>query len=159
CVALLELGRIALEQGKYEAAVTYFHEATISGAYFERYDVLEEAFRLAAEAHLLGGQKGAYPPLAPAMATLSKVRMLNVSLLTSLAEQMIARGELPAATAALTQARTSTGRHEMSSGAIGSRLNFATARAALYGGDSKSGATALATALTYQKAASPRLFQ
>jgi tetratricopeptide (TPR) repeat protein len=159
CLGLLELGRIAFEQGKYEAAITYFHEATISGAYFERYDILEEAFRLAAEAHLLAGHKGAYPPLPLAIASLSKVRMLNVSLLTSLAEQMIANRELPAATTALTQARGATGRHEMSSGAIGARLNFATARAALSGGDSKSGATALATALTYQKVASPRLFQ
>src|SRR5206468_5670754 len=48
CVGLLELGWIAFEQGKFEAAVTYCHEATISGAYFERFDVMEEAFRLGA---------------------------------------------------------------------------------------------------------------
>jgi hypothetical protein len=159
CVGLLELGRIALEEGKYEAAITYFHEATISGAYFERYDVLEEAFRLAAEAHLLAGRKGVYPPLPLAVASLNKIKYLNVSLLTSWAEQLLTNRELPAATTALTQARTSTGRREMSSGAIGARLNFTTARAALYGGDLKAAATALNTALTYQKAASPRLFQ
>ena len=39
----VELGRLAFEQGKYDAAITYFHEATISAAFFERYDVMEEA--------------------------------------------------------------------------------------------------------------------
>ena len=32
CMALLALGRIAFDEGKYEAAITYCHEATISGA-------------------------------------------------------------------------------------------------------------------------------
>jgi hypothetical protein len=71
----------------------------------------------------------------------------------------LANRELPAANTALSQARTTAGRREMSSGAIGARLNFTTARAALYGGDLKSATTALNTALTYQKVASPRLFQ
>src|SRR5438552_14269618 len=121
CVALLELGRIAFEQGKYDAAVTYCHEATISGAYFERYDVLEEAFRLAAAAHLLAGQKGVYAPLAPAMASLQKVRTLHISLLASLAEQLITNGDLTAAANTLSQARSAVGRRELASGAIGSR--------------------------------------
>ena len=103
---------MAFEQGKYEAAVTYFHEATISGAYFERYDVLEEAFRLAAEAHLVAGRKGPYAPLTPAVAASHKLRFLNASLLTSMGEQLTSNGDLPAATAA-TQARNAIGRREM----------------------------------------------
>jgi tetratricopeptide (TPR) repeat protein len=158
CVALLELGRIAFEQAKYEAAITYFHEATISAAYFERYEVLEEAFRLGAEAHLLAGHKGMYPPLAPASATLQRQRMLKVSLLTSLSEQLLAQGELPAANNALGQARSNIGRREMGSGAIGCRLNFVTARTAMHAGDLKAGGAALATALAYQKSSSLRLF-
>src|SRR5262245_51055574 len=105
CVALLELGRLAFEQGKYDAAVTYCHEATLSGSYFERYEVMEEAFRRGSEAHLVAGQKGVYAPLAPAIASLHKVRFLNASLLTSLAEQLITSGDLTAAASALTQAR------------------------------------------------------
>ena len=108
---------------------------TISAVYFERYEVLEEAFRLGAEAHLLAGQKGVYPPLAPVVATFNKQRMLQASLLTSLGEQMLTKGELPAASAALSQARNTVGRREMASGAIGCRLNFATARGAMHGGD------------------------
>jgi hypothetical protein len=47
----------------------------------------------------------------------------------------------------------------MASGAIGSRLNYQTARVALQSGDLKQGATALSAALTYQKTGSKRLFQ
>jgi len=158
CVALLELGRIAFEQGKYDAAVTYCHEATISGAYFERYDLLEEAFRIGAEAHLLAGRKGVYAPLAPAMASMQKVRMLQVSLLTSLAEQLIANGDITAAANSLSQARNAVGRREFASGAIGSRVSFQTARASFHAGDLRAGGNALAAALTYQKSASKRLF-
>jgi tetratricopeptide (TPR) repeat protein len=158
CVALLELGRIAYEQGKYEAAITYFHEATISGAHFERRDVLEEAFRLGAEAHLLAGRKGAYPPLAPAAATFSRVRWLHASLLASLAEQLITMGEVNPATNALAQAKSTIGRREMVSGAIGARLNYQSARLAGRNNAFKAIGTALNSALAYQKSASRRLF-
>ncbi len=158
CVALLELGRIAFEQGKYDAAKTYFHEASISAHYFERRDVMEEAFRLGAEAHLLAGSKGAYPPLNPAIASLSRVRMLSASLLIALAEQLISAGELAPATSVIAQARNTIGRREMASGAIGSRLNYQTARLAAHKEEWKASTTALAVAMTYQKAASLRLF-
>ncbi len=158
CVALLELGRIAFEQAKYEAAITYFHEATISAAYFDRYEVLEEAFRLGAEAHLLAGQKGVYAPLTNATPTFHRQRMLQASLLTSLSEQALVHRELATANSALANARSTIGRRDMASGAIGSRLNFVAARMAMHAGELKAGGAALATALSYQKASSLRLF-
>jgi hypothetical protein len=158
CVALLELGRLAFEQAKYEAAVTYFHEATISAAYFERYDVMEEAFRFGAEAHFAATQKGGYAPLAPAAASHQRNRFLQASLLTSLAEQLATNGEMTAAANAVTQARATVGRHEMNGGFIGSRLNYQAARVAARSGDLKSAAAALNTALTFQRNASKRLF-
>lgn len=159
CVALLELGRIAYEQGKFEAATTYFHEATISGAHFERRDVLEEAFRLGAEAHLLAGGKGAYPPLAPAAASFGRVRMLQASLLTSLAEQLITTGEVHPAANAVAQAKNALGRREMAQGAIGARLQYQTARLAARNSAFKAIGAPLTAALAYQKNASRRLFQ
>src|SRR5262249_9642498 len=78
---------------------------------------------------------------------------------TSLAEQFCSAGDLRNASGALTQARGMMGRHEMYQGAVGSRVNYQTARIAMHGGDWKSGAAALATALAYQKNASKRLFQ
>jgi CHAT domain len=159
CVALLELGRIAFDEGKYDVAVNYFHEATISAAYFDLYVVMEEAFRRGAEAHLLSGQPGVYAPLAPALAATSKVRTLQVSLLVALAEQFLAKGDAGGAAHALAQARGALGRREMAQGTIGSRLNYQAARLALQSGDAKSGAGSLALALNYQKSASHRLLQ
>ena len=91
CVALLELGRLASEQGKYDAALTYLHEATISAAHFERRDVLEEAFSLAAEAYLLAGRKGAYPGI-PAIAAFGRVKRYFKLRCSSLAEQLTSAG-------------------------------------------------------------------
>jgi hypothetical protein len=158
CMALLRASRIAFEEGQHDVAINYFHEATISAAYFELYVVMEEAFRLGAEAHLISGQKGVYPPLVPAIAATNKVRMLQVSLLTSLAEQFLAAGDVTHAAQTISQARSTLGRREMGQGAIGRRLNYQAARAALLSGDARSGATALAAALNYQKGASQRLF-
>jgi hypothetical protein len=158
CVALLELGRLAMEQGKYEIAVNYFHDASVSAAHFDLYVVMEEAFRLGAEAHLMSGQQGVYRPLAPAIAATQKVRLLQVSLMTSLAEHLLAAGELPEASQAIGQAKSTIGRREMGQGTIGARLNFQSARASLFSGEAKAGAASLAAALNYQKGASQRLF-
>lgn len=158
CVALLELGRFAFEQGQYEAAKTYLHEATISAYYFERRDVMEEAFRLGGEAHLLAGGKGVYPPLSPAIAALSRVRMVHTSLLVSLAEELLSAGELAPATTAVSQARSAIGRRDMGNGSIGGRLNFQAARLAAHKSEWKASNTAFEAAMTYQRAASKRNF-
>jgi CHAT domain-containing protein len=160
-MSLLELGRLALEQGKFEAAITYFHEATISGIHFERYDVVEEAFRLAAEAHLLSRKPGVYPPLTAAVNSpiMRRSRVLQVSLLASLAEHLCSAGDTSGAAAALAQARNAMVRREMSQGAAGSRVNYQAARLALHGGDAKAAGSSLASALTYQRASCKRLFQ
>jgi tetratricopeptide (TPR) repeat protein len=159
CVVLLELGRLAMERGKYEAASAYFHEATISGAYFERYEVLEEAFRLAAEAHLLAGGKLPYPPLAAAIGSSNRMRWLHASLLLSRAEQLLEAGDVAGSASAAAQARSLVNRREMQHGTSGARLNFLQARAALRAGDLRSGSSSLAAALNFQKGASKRLFQ
>jgi hypothetical protein len=159
CVGLLELGRLAFEQGKYDAATTFFHESTISAAYFERYDVMEEAFRLGAQAHLVSGQPGAYAPLVPAAAAARKYRLLQASILASLADCLCTAGDLKGATGALNQARAAMNRREMALGAVGARVNYQQARVSLQSGDAKPGTTALNAALAWQKVASPRLFQ
>ena len=159
CLGLLELGKLAFEQGKYDAAITYFHEASISALYFDRYEVMEEAFRLGALAHSVSGQAGVYPPLVPAAAASRKVRMVQASCLTALAEQLCTAGDLTDAAATIGQARGLLNRRDMALGAIGSRANYQAARISLQSGDVRAGGQSLAAALTYQKAASTRLFQ
>ncbi|MDZ7616593.1 MAG: tetratricopeptide repeat protein [Patescibacteria group bacterium] len=57
-IALLELGRLALRQGNFDAAGGFFLEATYSAVYFPDLGVLEEAFRLATLTHILSAAKG-----------------------------------------------------------------------------------------------------
>ena len=160
-LALLELGRLAAEQEKFDVAVNYFHEASLSAAVYDRTLTLEEAFRRGAEAHLLSGKKNVYPPLNAALASqFSKdARIVSVTLLTALAEQLCSQGSLPEAAAAIGQARTEVARRSMAQGAMGGRLNYQTARIALHAGDAKAAVAPLAAAMTFQKNSSPKLFQ
>ena len=162
CVAFLELGRIAFEQTKYEAAVTYFHEATISAAYFDRYDVLEEAFRLAAESYSLSGKKGR---LCGAHFRHRDVFAQQSSHFARVAARLAGRATDDVRRVARRRdrsepgARGTVGRHEMSAGALGCRVSYQAAHGAFHAGEMKPGLAALTSAMTYQKAASKRLFQ
>lgn len=160
CLALLELGKIAFEQGKYDVALTMFSEATFSGAWFDRFDVMEEAFRYAAITHVVSGQKGPMSGLveASAWAKQKRVRMLNVSVLTSLSETLDAAGNTTAAADALAQARREITRSEMARGAGGARLNYQAARLSLRTGNTAAAKEPLAAALAYQRVASKWLF-
>lgn len=159
CVGLLELGKLAFDQGKYDAAITFFHEATISAVYFDRFDVMEEGFRLGALAHTVSGQPGVYPPLVAAAAASKRVPMCQTSILAALAEQLCTAGNLKDASSTISQARGNLNRRDMALGAIGSRVNYQAARIALQSGDLRSGGSSLNLALTYQKGSSKRLFQ
>ena len=159
CLGLLELGKLAFEQGKYDAAMTLFHEATISAAYFERFEVMEEGFRLGALAHMVSAGKGVYPPLLPAAAWAREVPLLQTSLFTALADNLVTVGNLNAAAAAVADGNQAINRTEMIQGAIGARLNYQAARVGLQSGNVRVGGTSLAAAMTYQKVTSKRLFQ
>ena len=161
CIALVELGKLAFEQGKYDAAATLFHESTISAAYFDRFDVMEEGFRLGQLAHVVSAQKGVYPPLVPAAAwsKQKRLRALNVSIAIALGENLRIAGETSDATAALNQARTNLARAEMSQGVMGARLNFETAKVQLQAGNHAAGGQSLNSAVAFQKKSSKRLYQ
>lgn len=159
CVGLLELGKLAFEQGKYDAAMTLFHEATISAAFFERYEVMEEAFRLGGLAHILAGQKGVYPPLVPAAAQLRKYPVIEASICTAMADCLTTSGDLTKAAAAVAEGSKAMARSDMLIGVHGARLNFQAARVALQSGNVRQGTQSLAAAMTFQKASSKWLYR
>lgn len=161
CIALVELGKLAFAQGKYEPAMKLFHEATISAAYFDRFDVMEEGFRFGQLSHVVSAQQGVYPPLAPAAAWAKqkRIRPLHVSILTALGENLLIAGNLGDATAMLTLARTQLNRSDMLLGAIGSRTNFELAKVQLQAGNLTAGTQSLNAAINYQKNSSKRVFQ
>jgi hypothetical protein len=161
CLALLELGKLAFEQENYPAAQTYFHEATYSAAWFDRFDMMEEAFRHAQLTNVIAGQPGELKSIAPAIAWAKgkKARTLNATLLCGLAESLAAAGDLNNASGTIGQARSNLGRAEGANGAIGSRINLQTARIQLAQGNTNGGAASLVAALNYQRKASLGLFQ
>ncbi|WP_425614491.1 CHAT domain-containing protein [Anatilimnocola sp. NA78] len=160
-LAFLELGKIAFAQEKYDAAYLAFLEATYSAAWFDRFDVMEEAFHYAQLMHIISGQQGVFAPAVPAAAWAKskRLRTMNVTLLTGLAENLLAAGDTNNASNTIGQARTNLGRAECLQGAIGCRLNFQTARIQLAQGNNLGGGTSLVAALNYQRKASPSLFQ
>jgi tetratricopeptide (TPR) repeat protein len=159
CLGLLELGKLAFKAGKFEAAQTYFQEATYAAAFPERFDVMEEAFRYGALTHLITGQKGVYPPLAKAGLALKKIEMVHASIMTCLAEQYSARGETTSAAQAINQAKGSLNGKEMMLGQIGARFNYENAKIQFQAGYAPPANASLALAMAYEKVGSKRLFQ
>ena len=162
-LALLELGKLAFKQQKYDAAITLFLEATYSAAHFERLDVMEEAFRLASLAHLVKGGQGTPSAFVPAATWArqgrGRCRLLQASLYTSLGEVLAANGEVQEASAALGQARAAMNRSDMLSSQFGARFNFEFAKVQFRIGSQTPGQAALNAALSFQKTGSRRLFQ
>src|SRR6185503_12014096 len=158
-MGLLELGKLAFRQGKFDAAQTYFLESTYAAANFEQFGVMEEAFRYGALTHLISGQKGVYPPLIKAGVALKKIEMVHASLMISLAEQFSTRGETTAAAGALAQGKGSLNGKEMMLGQTGARFNYENAKVQFQAGFVQPANASLALAMAYEKVGSKRLFQ
>ncbi len=159
--ALVELGKLSLETADFAAARGYFQEATFVCVNYPNPSVMEEAFRLGLLAHLLLNQKEPYPGLLPAAnwARANNYRHLQASLLLSAAESLLALRDTADATALLGTARSLVGRSDLSISQLGARMNYLTSVAAYQAGNEAAGTQALATALAFQKNASPWTFQ
>ena len=55
--ALLELGKLAFQQGQVSRAGSSFYEASHSAALFGQYDLIEESLRWGTLAHIVSGQE------------------------------------------------------------------------------------------------------
>ncbi len=151
--ALVELSRLALEAGDFNAAAEYSAEATYACINFPNLGNLEEAFRLAALAHTLLNQKTPLVPLVPAIAW-SKAggyRQLQASLLLSAAENMALIGDSNQAASNLAAARLLIGRSDLGISQLGARMNHLTAVTAYQGGNVTAGDQALSAALAFQR--------
>ena len=159
-VALLELGRLALQRGEYPAAAKYLEEATYAAVNYSDYGVLEEAFRYRMLTHLVANQKGFFAPIEAAIqwARVKNLRQLQASLLLCAAENYIAIGNPRRAAAMLDVARATIGRRKMAAGRIGARLNYLSATVAFQQQRIPEGNAALAAAMGYMKHGSFWLF-
>ena len=122
-MALLELGKLAFQQGQAQAAAGYFLEATFPAAAFDQFDVMQDAFRWGLVTHLVSGQKGLYPPLVPAAAWSRRhSRSLQAWLLLLAAENCAAAGEAANATTLLGETRQAVGTRDLRGGVLGRAL-------------------------------------
>lgn len=150
---LLELGRIAFDQGQFPQAADYFLEATYSAAQYHDPSVIEEAFRYGFLVHVMTNQPGVYAPLesAAAWARVKGYRALQSSLTTSAAENQACLGNYNDALKLVGTARSIVGNRDMATSRLGARLNYVTALAQFGRGDSNAGMQSLATATSFQQ--------
>jgi hypothetical protein len=159
-LALLELGRLSFDQEQYPTAARFFLEASLSAAWFQQHDVIEESLRWGAITHQVSGQKGLYPPLDSAAAWARREsQYLEASLTVAAAENAAAANETSAAAALAEQARRRMIRTDMLVAAVGARLSYATALVNYQAGKLKAGDTAFAALMAYQQKSSQRLFE
>ena len=160
CIALLELGHLALEQNKYDEAGALFLEASISAGVFEQFDVVEEALAWGLKAHLASGKQGLYAPLPLATPwARATSRMLEASLYVGATENYAIRGDFQNANVNLQRAEQAMQRREMRQGDLGARWTYVKALLYFQQGNKSLGVKLLGQALSYQQKASARLLQ
>ena len=161
CIALVELGRLALLRGDYPAAMQFFEEATFSAAEYSDYGVLEEAFRYAATTHLVANRKGFYAPLQGAWqwAKAKDLRQLRASLALSAAENYSVLDDIRNTAAMLEDARLILGRQKTISTRAGGRMSYLSALAWFQQGKIQEGQAAFGSAMSFMREGSHRLFQ
>lgn len=157
--ALLELGKLAIQEKQYAAAEQLFLEATYSAAYLVQqdsgmydYDVIGEAFRWGMVAHRAAGNPAPFPPLIPAAAwSHRESSALETSILITAAADLAARRDGKRAGAILEQAGRLLRRREMARGTLGARHQYAVAHTSFLRGDGVAGTAALGSALQFAR--------
>ena len=153
CMALNELGKLALEAGDFNGASARFEEATYSSVYFNNPGVLQEAFELGFLAHLMANNQGVYPPLAvvPRWAKTHNLDQLAASSALLIVENFAALGDGVKANNALAEARTFLGRRDLNAGTLGAQYNYLSALVSYQRGQPKAAVQPLQAAMTFAR--------
>ena len=165
CIALLELGRMQMAAGKAPEALDLFAEASYSAAQFMEPLVLEEAFRLAFNTHMMSGGRGMFPPLSNAVAwansnnTGGTLNWLLASLEIMAAENahVIDQGKI--AQDMIGRARSRVATTSMGVGKVGAQYQMVAAMLAYAQGQMAAGDQAVAKLIDFQRNGSLWLYQ
>jgi tetratricopeptide (TPR) repeat protein len=157
---LIVLGRISLDGDQPAAAARYFEEATYTAADYGDARALEEAFRLAATAHLAMGTRGV-PPSIRGGADWSRTTLpvLRATLLGFEAEALAVAGDAKAAAGVLAEMDGRLMRGDPGRGLVGMQRAYAAALTAYDAGDVAVGDRELEQAIAIARRRTPSLFQ
>ena len=159
-VALLELGRLNLEEARYEQATNFFQAAALSAFYYNQTAVVNEAFCLTFLAHIASGRGGIPPNFTEATlwAKKNNLEEMFASLMIRTAEGYAVAGNLKQADSTLDRVQTTLRRNKMLASRIGAEANYVGAVIALARGDFGGGKKLLFDAMQFEKYGSVRLF-
>ena len=160
-IALLEIGNLAMEQGKLDVAQRSFLEATFPAVYFEQPDVLEEALRGAARIQSIKGAPGIYPVLVPAVQLAQQQRWDRVTAAALLAssENIALSGNVSQANGYLSQMRRTMNRTDLPRSDLGALAQYQTALLSYLSSRGSVGDKALRDSLRLLSPHSTHLFQ
>ena len=157
---LIVLGRIALDGDQPAVAARAFEEATFTAADYGDARALEEAFRLAAAAHLAAGTRGVPPSIrGGAEWSANSLPVLRATLLGLEAESLAVAGDDRAAAAALDEIDGRLLRGDPGRGLVGGQHAYAMAITAYDSGDVAYGDRELERAVGIARRREPLLFQ
>ena len=158
CVALLEQGRLALDQGNTQAAANFFTEAGYSAYLFQDIGVIDDSFRLGELTRIAAGATGVNPALQGAMnwARRDRFNLIAARLNLALADELMNGGDWKNAGPALAAGASLLG--DARTGSLGNYAQFLEARNQFNQARASAGA-ALDTALEGQRKISVPLFQ
>jgi tetratricopeptide (TPR) repeat protein len=157
---LIVLGRIALDSDQPAVAARFFEEATYTAADYGDARALEEAFRLAAAAHLAAGTRGVPPSIhGGAEWSRNNLPVLRAQLLGLEAEALAVAGDGQAAAAALAEIDGRLLRADPGRGLAGAQQAYAAALTAYDSGEVTVGDRELERAVGIARRREPLLFQ
>jgi len=160
-LALLQLGRIALEQQQFDVAELYFVESTYAAAPYYQYQAIEDAIAGIAQANL-ANRKTTVPASLAGIARWKDLRDMDAvkaRLGIALAECYVYSGDLKNAQSSIETARRTMTRRDMAKGRIGMRYFYVSALINFQIGNSKQGTEQLRNCLAINRNISTRLFQ
>ncbi len=160
CMALLELGRIHLEESRYEQATNFFQAAALSAFYYNQPAVINEAFCLTFLAHIASGRGGIPANFVEAALWAKRNNLVEMyaSLMIRTAEGYATAGNIKEADSTLNRVLPVLRRNKLSTARIGAEANFVGAVIAFARGDFRGGKKYLFDAMQFEKFGSVRLF-
>ena len=158
--ALLELGRLSLNESRYDQATNFFQAAALSAAYYNQQLVVQEAFNLAFVAHAASGRGGVPPNFADAIiwAKRNNLEETYATLLIRTAEGFANSGNIKEAEASLNRVQPVLRRNKIAGSRIGAEANYVAFVIAMIRGDIRAAGRALADSMQFEKQGSIRLF-